>query len=191
MVKGQVPETQAAGTYHALFGGIEEDEGEYGIFWKWTFHVYLADGGTNAVGDISSDNFGPRSKANKWTAGMLGRPIAPGEVVEFDELKGTPCVVDVIIDPASGYNKIDNVRPAPAQQQPAAPAAAPAAPVASAPVAPVAPAPVPAPAPAAPPVAPVAPVPAPPADAPVPYPPAPAGTPVTGEAWVPPDEAPF
>ena len=121
-MKATVPtyETIPEGIYPAVFGEITESEGEFGRYWRWEFHCYLPEGGTESVSGISSTNFGPRSKANKWATALLGRQLEAGELVDFTDLQGAACQLSVTVDPDSGFNKIEKVSPKPAGQ--AAPA---------------------------------------------------------------------
>lgn len=71
---------------------------------------------------LTSTKFAPKgrfqaSKAYVWTTQLLGRQIAPGESVNYDQLYPLPCRVKVSRDPGKDYVKIVDVEAWPDGQQ--------------------------------------------------------------------------
>lgn len=86
------------GTYDARFGGAEpgKEPGPYGGFLDWSFMVAGAEGPVT-ITSRSGDTFSPNSKARAWLEGLLGRPMAKGERVDFGPLIGRACRIDVVV----------------------------------------------------------------------------------------------
>ncbi len=78
-----------AGLYTATIDNIEEKTAPDGrVYVLWTFRVADDFGDTVIVKRPTSLNFGPKSVARKFAEAALGRPIRPGETVEFRDLIG-------------------------------------------------------------------------------------------------------
>ena len=105
-----------AGRYLATLERIEEAESENGVYWKWVFSIRKSDGSEHRLFGASSTNFGPRAKARKWVAALLGRDVRAGEHIELDTLVGstTEVVLSVLPRPDGAMrNVIDALLPLP------------------------------------------------------------------------------
>jgi hypothetical protein len=111
MLRVEVPEdnpTIEPGTYAATFAGAEERASDsFGTFWLWRFTVDDVE-----VAGISSPKLTKTAKARAWAEALVGRPLEPGEVVDFETLTGRPCTV-VVEHNGAGFPKVVDVRPAP------------------------------------------------------------------------------
>ena len=106
------PKSLEPDTYEASLREVEDREGGFdgtGYF-RWQFSV-KHDGGEVVVGQNTSKKFSPKSRAYGLTEGILGRPPAKGEVIDFDAMKGTPCRLLIGLDD-EGYNVVERVLPA-------------------------------------------------------------------------------
>ena len=111
-MKAEVPvhEQPPPGSHPATFVDIEEGEGEYGPYWRWFFEVDV-EGDTIEFVALSSAKLGSRSKGGRWLKGLRGGPSEPGELVDFDDLRGTECEV-VIEENDEGFARLTSVLPA-------------------------------------------------------------------------------
>lgn len=101
-------EALPAGVYPAVLLGIEKGTSEqFGDFLKWSFNVRTADGGEAPLSAVSSISTGPKSKAYKWAAAMLGRNPAAGQP---EDLEGLTCQLHVTVN-EEGFNRIESVLP--------------------------------------------------------------------------------
>jgi hypothetical protein len=77
----------------------------------WTFLAQY--NGTDVeLTATSSTNTGPKSKAGKWAAALLGRAPTDEEIDDdLQVLEGLPCRLIVEIDPDTHYNVIEAVLP--------------------------------------------------------------------------------
>lgn len=123
-----IPDSQAidAGTYPATLTKIETKEIEKGPFAGDTIRVWHfsvdVDGVTEKVSGSTSLAFGPKSKAYEWFTNIMGRSPVWGE--KGVDIIGRPCLLSLIVDEKSGYNRIQHVLPPNRGQQPVAPAVA-------------------------------------------------------------------
>lgn len=78
----------------------------------WTFGLDAldSDGNPAEVEGISSTALGPRSKAYKWIAALLGRKLENGEQITRKMLLNQPCLVAVAAND-NGYSKVTDVLP--------------------------------------------------------------------------------
>ena len=96
-----------AGVYSAVLRTIEEGSNENGDFRRWTFDVALPDGSTRELRAFSTTAGGPRSKAHKWAATLLGHKPPVGEPVD---VTGKACRVVLTIN-EDGYNRVGDLLP--------------------------------------------------------------------------------
>lgn len=83
------PKLVDPGVYDAVIDSIEEKIAPDGrVYALWSFRVAGDFGDTVIVKRPTSLNFGPKSVARKFAEAALGRPIRPGETVEFSDLIG-------------------------------------------------------------------------------------------------------
>jgi hypothetical protein len=79
------------GTYDAILSDVEaQDGGQYGPAWKWLFTAYDVEIEMPLLG-FTSTNFHEKSKSYQWVAAILGRQLAPGEVLDTDDLCPGSC----------------------------------------------------------------------------------------------------
>ena len=111
-MKAEIPvhEQPPEGSHPATFVDIEEGDGEYGSYWRWFFEVDV-DGDTVGFVALSSAKLGSRSKGGRWLKGFRGGPGEPGELVDFDDLRGTECVI-TIEENDEGFARLISVLPA-------------------------------------------------------------------------------
>jgi len=105
------------GVYPAVFEGVTEEQGQFGLMRKWTFLVeHAVDGVTkvDAITQITSGNTGPQSKSYQWLTALLGRAPAAGE--EIDDPTGTKCLVTIAHN-EKGFPKVTQVSPVVEPQQ--------------------------------------------------------------------------
>jgi hypothetical protein len=96
------------GIYPAQLLGIEKLPSEaFGEFLKWSFRLRLADGNTSDLSAASSTSTGPKSKAYKWAAVLLGHAPAPGAA---EDLTGKVCQLHVIVN-EDGFNRVEALLP--------------------------------------------------------------------------------
>jgi hypothetical protein len=77
------------GVYDAVIDNIEEKTAADGrVYALWAFKVVDDYGDTVIVKRPTSLNFGPKSTARKFAEAALGRPIRPGETIEYRDLIG-------------------------------------------------------------------------------------------------------
>lgn len=97
------------GIYPAQLVGIEKLNSEtFGEFLKWSFKVRLADGTLGDLSAASSTATGPKSKAYKWAAALLGHTPVAGAT---EDLAGKVCQLNVVVN-EEGFNRIDALLPA-------------------------------------------------------------------------------
>ena len=108
----QTPASVPAGSYEAIFEGVEEKESRDGApYWRWSFTARTPEG-QKGVSGISSTNTGPKAKANRWLTGILGRAPAADEHVDTDALVGSRCLV-VLEQSEGGFANVTDVSPPP------------------------------------------------------------------------------
>jgi len=101
-------EALEAGLYPAQLLSIEQQASDtYGDFLKWTFKLRLADGSYTELSAASSMATGPKSKAYKWAAALLGQAPQPGAA---QDLAGKVCSLNIIVN-EDGFNRVDAVLP--------------------------------------------------------------------------------
>lgn len=101
------------GLYAARVGAIEKTPSEqFGEFLKWTFWLTMQDGTESPLTAASSTATGPKSKAYKWAAVLLGHAPRPGVA---ENLVGLSCQLHVVIN-EEGFNRIESVLPPAAGQ---------------------------------------------------------------------------
>jgi hypothetical protein len=105
------PATVPAGTYQAVFGGIEEktSKRDGAPYFRWTFEARTPEGPKDVSG-VSSINTGPKSKAYGWLAGLLGRKPLPDELLDETALAGSACIV-VLEENDDGFANVVDVLP--------------------------------------------------------------------------------
>lgn len=108
-------ETVPAGTYPAVFKGIEEKTNDKGAYYMWRFEVTGKTGKTADVVGSSSTSFGPKAAAFGWAGILRGAPYEPGDGINIEELVGRECMVVVTKEPRSDgqgdRNKIIALQP--------------------------------------------------------------------------------
>ncbi len=81
--------TVEPGLYTATIDNIEEKTAPDGrVYVLWSFKVTDDFGDSVIVKRPTSMNFGPKSVARKFAEAALGRPVQPGETIEFRDLIG-------------------------------------------------------------------------------------------------------
>jgi hypothetical protein len=110
-IKIKSPSTVPAGTYQAMFAGLEEktSKRDGGLYFRWAFEARTADG-VKDVSGTSSANTGPKAKSYAWLSSLLGRKPLPDEVIDDDALVGRPCVV-VLEQNDEGFSNVVDVLP--------------------------------------------------------------------------------
>lgn len=93
------------GVYDAELLAIEEGDNDFGPFRKWSFTV-TTDEGQRTVTAMTSGASGPKAKAYKWAATLLGR--RPGD--EEEQLVGRRCRLHLIVN-EDGFNRVETVLP--------------------------------------------------------------------------------
>jgi hypothetical protein len=77
------------GVYDATIESIEEKTASDGrVYVLWSFRVVDDFGDTVIVKRPTSLNFGTKSIARRYAEAALGRPIRPGETIEYRDLIG-------------------------------------------------------------------------------------------------------
>lgn len=107
-------ETIPTGDYLFQVVNIEDETGNYGPQFKWTFEVTKPEkyAGKQLVGWCSQSP-SIKGKFMKWSGSCQGRTIEPGESVDTDDNIGCQVVGTVIIDTGddgSDFNKITGIR---------------------------------------------------------------------------------
>ena len=97
------------GIYPARFGSISQGHNDNGIYWLLTFVARDGDNDVEITA-TTSPRITPKTKMGKWLTTMLGRPIAVGEHIDFDDVIDTPVQLVVEINDA-GYSRIANILP--------------------------------------------------------------------------------
>jgi hypothetical protein len=100
-----------AGTYLAKCVGIEESTTKFGDAFKTHWELPEADDfelvQMTSTATTSGSNFGRIIRA------LLGRTLAPGEKLQTRLLVGKYAVLEIEINPDSGWNRVREVTPAP------------------------------------------------------------------------------
>lgn len=99
------------GVYDAALEGIEEGDNDFGAFRKWTFLVQTPDG-ERTVTAMTSGASGPKAKAYRWAATLLGHKPSGEE----EHLAGLSCQVHLIVN-EDGFNRVETLLPAATRQQ--------------------------------------------------------------------------
>ncbi len=99
------------GIYDAVLEGIEEGENDFGDFRKWRFTAQTPVG-EHAITAMTSGASGPKSKAYKWAAVLLGHKPTGDE----ERLAGLPCQLHLIVND-DGFNRVEALLPAKPQQE--------------------------------------------------------------------------
>ena len=104
------PRSLQADTYDAILKEVEEREGGHdgSSYLRWVF-VVEHDGEEYVVGQNSSMNFSPKSRAYQFTEAILRRSPEKGEEIDFDTLAGKPCRLLIGFDSDRGYNNVEKV----------------------------------------------------------------------------------
>ncbi len=111
------PPVHPEALYPATLDEIEEKSG--GVddkgYLSWTFAARDRKGRAITFRENSSLNFGPSSKPRKWAQTLLGRLLTKEEAkagIDFKELAGCECLLDVVIVEKEGelYNRIDKLK---------------------------------------------------------------------------------
>lgn len=109
---GGVPVGNYAGAFSGLEPVPENKEKGYGagLRWKWTI-----DGGPHAgqvVSRVTSPAPSPKNAAGKILAGLLGRAIKEGEVIDPDTLIGRKFMI-VVAAGQGGGTRVEAIVPMP------------------------------------------------------------------------------
>ena len=86
------------GKYRARFDRVEPsvEPGVYGDYLDWYWIALTDDGPMEIMGRSSlPEKFTRSTKGRLWYEAMLGRTLAKGDDMDWDTLKGTPCVLTV------------------------------------------------------------------------------------------------
>lgn len=107
------------GTYPgALYKVDVKTSDQFGEFRTWDFQIRKADGEVVVIGGASSMNTGAKSKAGRWIAAMLGRPVKAGEKVDMADLFNKPVLV--VVAEKDGWPSVADVLPKMATPEPVA-----------------------------------------------------------------------
>ena len=108
------PETMPAGRYKATFVMLEDYASQSGdALYRWAFDIKTRNGGHVSLTGLSSQSFGPKSKARRWAGCITGAPLADGEMFDSDAHAGQPVelVVSIVDRDGVNYNRLDDVLP--------------------------------------------------------------------------------
>jgi hypothetical protein len=102
--------TVPAGTYPATFLGLEAKESREGNpYYRWSFEASTTNG-VREVSGVSSPNTGPKAKAYRWLAGLIGRRPGPDELIDENKLIGQACLI-VVEENDDGFGNVVEVLP--------------------------------------------------------------------------------
>jgi hypothetical protein len=108
------------GRYLARLDGIETATTKFGAAFRWHWIVSDPEDGTDfEVVQLTSVATSGGSNAGRNIRALLGRGLAGGEKLQTALVAGQFATLDLSVSPDSGWNRVEDVFPAP---RPAAPA---------------------------------------------------------------------
>lgn len=107
-------EPAPTGEYGAKVVAIDEEEGNYGPQFRWTFEIVKpAPYAGKQLTGWTSTSPSMKGKLVRWAGACLGRPITPGECLDTDTLIGAmvTLVVTVKVGNDGGeFNRVEDLR---------------------------------------------------------------------------------
>lgn len=97
-----------AGSYLALYEGVEETSNEYGNGLRWMFQVTGGPHKGSRTSRITSDNPTPKNACGRMLAGLAGKTLTPGEDINLEAFVGKTYLV-VVSNTDGGGTRIDSV----------------------------------------------------------------------------------
>jgi hypothetical protein len=110
-MKIRVPEHELLedGLYTAQLLEIKPEDGERGVYWRWTFTVRTENGGEKGLIANSSASLSRRSKAYGWLTAALARELEPGEEIDFDATMPLVCRIMVKRSEDGEFDRVEDV----------------------------------------------------------------------------------
>lgn len=102
--------------------GVEKVTTRIGEALKWHWRVpNPADGSDFELTQMTSTATSPGSNAGRLIRALIGRGLAPGEKMPTAQLIGQVALLDVSINPDSGWNRVEEIYPVARPTAPATP----------------------------------------------------------------------
>ncbi len=96
-MRAQEHEPPDQGVYLAKLADLQEEEGQFGPFVKWSFELNEEgyEGQTIRGQSSMPETFTAGTKMWQWAQGLLGRAIRPGETIDLMDLIGNECLLTI------------------------------------------------------------------------------------------------
>ena len=102
------------GAYLARLEGVERATTRFGEALKWHWTLEGPEGPFELTQMTSTATTGG-SNAGRIIKTLRGRALGPGEKLGRSEFAGRQAVLDVSVNPESGWNRVEDIHPAPAK----------------------------------------------------------------------------